>query len=263
MIKEKPISHVEAALRYLAHGWAVIPAAKQGKRPIVRWQAYQSGRPTEAQVRGWFAQWPDANLSVITGMVSGIVVLDVDPGHGGAASLAAVEDRHGALPDTVEAETGGGGRHIYFRHPGREVRNRTGLAPGLDLRGDGGVIIVPPSVHPSGKRYRWRRNHGPEEIAPAPMPIWLLENRLGGDVHAGHPIAYWRALARSGVDQGKRNATIASFAGHLLWRDVDPDVILELMLAWNRMRCTPPLDDDEVIRTVRSIERTHRGNREA
>ena len=261
MSRTKPISHLDAALSYLARKWTVIPAAERGKRPIIRWQAYQAGRPSEAQVRGWFTQWPEANLSVVTGKVSGIVVLDVDPGHGGAASLAAIEDRHGRLPNTVEAKTGGGGRHIYFAYPDREVRNRTGFARGLDLRGDGGVIIVPPSVHPSGKRYHWRQNHGPEDIALAPMPIWLLESRLGGDDRAGHPVAYWRAIARSGVDQGKRNATIASFTGHLLWHDVDPDVVLELMLAWNRMRCTPPLEDDEVIRTVRSIEHTHRDHR--
>jgi len=122
---------------------------------------------------------------------------------------------------------------------------------------------VPPSVHPSGKRYRWRKDHGPDEMALAPMPIWLLESRFGGEAGAGHPLAYWRAIAKSGVEQGRRNATIASFTGHLLWHGVDPDVALELMLAWNRMRCTPPLDDDEVMRTVRSIERTHRDRPEA
>ncbi|MGI9413593.1 MAG: bifunctional DNA primase/polymerase [Hyphomicrobiales bacterium] len=259
MTKRKQTSHLDAALAYLEHGWAVIPAAERAKRPIIRWQAYQAGPPSKAQIYGWFKLWPKANLSVVTGKVSGIVVLDVDPGHGGAASLAAIEDRHGPLPETVEAKTGGGGRHIYFAYPDREVRNRAGLAPGLDLRGDGGVIIVPPSVHPSGKRYRWRPRHGPDEIALAPMPIWLLESRFGGDERAGHPVAYWRALAQSPVAQGKRNATIASFTGHLLWHEVDPDVILELMLAWNRTRCTPPIEDDEVIRTVRSIEHTHRG----
>ena len=81
----------------------------------------------------------------------------------------------------------------------------------------------------------------------------------GGGV--GHPLAYWRSLVKEGVAEGRRNATIASFTGHLLWHEVDPDVVMELMLAWNQMRCRPPLDDEEVIRTVRSIERTHLQNK--
>lgn len=250
-------SPLEAALAYLAMGWAVVPAAERGKRPIVRWQAFQAARPSEAQVREWWARWPQANVSVVTGEGSGLVVLDVDRQHDGEQSLKALEDRHGVLPTTVEAMTGGGGRHVYFAHPGFEVRSRAGLAPGLDIRGDGGVIIVPPSIHPSGRPYRWRSGHGPGEVALAPVPMWLLEPRFAGDGPVGHPLDYWRRLVKTGVGEGSRNATIASFAGHLLWHEVDPDVVMELMLAWNRTRCRPPLDDEEVIRTVRSIERTH------
>jgi hypothetical protein len=251
-------ANLSAALDYRQRGWSVVPAAFRSKRPIVRWRTYQETLPSKTQIRRWFRRWPDANISVVTGEISGLVVLDVDRQHDGAKSLTRLEKRHGLLPDTVEAVTGGGGRHIYFAHPGYEVRNRAGFAPGLDLRGDGGVIIAPPSVHPSGKPYRWREGHGPGQIALAPLPVWILESRFGGDDRPGHSIDYWRDLVRSGVKQGRRNTTIASFTGHLLWYEVDPDVVLELMLAWNRVRCSPPLDDDEVIRTVRSIERSHR-----
>jgi hypothetical protein len=245
---------LRAALAYLARGWSVVPAAERGKRPIVRWQTFEERYPTESQVRRWFERWPSANLSVVTGAISGIVVLDVDPRHGGEESLKQLALSHAELPETVEAATGGGGRHIYFKHPGFEVRNRAGLLPGLDLRGDGGVIIVPPSIHPSGKPYRWRKGHGPDEIAFAPLPDWLLSPRFGGSSQR-HPLSYWRNLAREGVSEGQRNATITSFTGHLLWHGVDPDVALELMLAWNRAYCRPPLEDEEVTRTVRSIER--------
>ncbi len=258
MAKARAKPHLDAALRYLALGWSIVPAATRGKRPIVAWRPYQDHPPSKAQVRRWFDRWPDANIAIVTGAGSGLVVLDVDPGHGGAESLAAIEARHGTLPETIEALTGGGGRHVYFAHPGGEVRNRAGMAPGLDLRGDGGVIIAPPSIHPSGEPYRWRPGHAPEEVGLAPMPIWLLEPRFGGDERIGHPLDYWRGLVHQGVEAGRRNSTVASFTGHLLWHGVDPDVILELMLAWNRVRCRPPLSDEEVIRTVRSIERTHR-----
>jgi hypothetical protein len=223
----------------------------------VRWQAYQDGLPSEKAVQGWFRRWPNANLSVVTGASSGIVVLDVDSEHGGAVALAALETRHGELPPTVESVTGGGGRHFYFAHPGHEVRNRAGFAPGLDMRGDGGVIIVPPSIHPSGEPYRWCEGRSPHECALARLPIWLLEPRFQNDGPVGHPVTYWRSLVKEGVGKGRRNTAIASFAGHLLWHEVDPDVVMELMLAWNRTRCRPPLNDEEVIETVRSIERTH------
>ncbi len=158
------------ALQCLDRGWSVVPVAPRAKRPIIRWEAFQHRMASQAEVTGWFRRWPDANLSVVTGVLSGVVVLDVDPRHGGDESLGKLEARNGALPQTVEAVTGGGGRHIYFAHPGREVRNRVGIEPGLDLRGDGGTIVLPPSIHPSGNPYRWRPGHAPDEIALAPFP---------------------------------------------------------------------------------------------
>ena len=76
--------------------------------------------------------------------------------------------------------------------------------------------------------------------------------------HAGHSPEHWRRLARDGVDEGARNASLASLAGHLLWHEVDPEVAMELLLAWNRTRCRPPLEDAEVARVVESIARLHR-----
>jgi hypothetical protein len=259
---DRPEAPLEAALRYRRMGWAVVPAAARSKRPIVRWQAFQESPPGEAMITDWFGRWPDANIAVVTGAVSGLVVLDVDPQHGGEESRAAIEAEHGTLPPTVEARTGSGGRHLYFAYPGHDVRNRTGLAPGLDLRADGGVIIVPPSIHPNGRRYYWREDRAPGDCTLAPLPPWLMEPRFSDTKPIGHSIAYWRSLVKNGVGEGQRNSIIASFAGHLLWHGVDPDVVMELLLAWNRTRCQPPLDDDEVIRTVRSIERTSaRGER--
>jgi hypothetical protein len=125
-----------------------------------------------------------------------------------------------------------------------------------------GVIIVPPSIHPNGRRYCWREDRAPGDCTLAPLPPWLMEPRFSDTKPIGHSSAYWRSLVKNGVGEGQRNSTIASFAGHLLWHGVDPDVVMELLLAWNRTRCQPPLDDDEVIRTVRSIERTSaRGER--
>jgi hypothetical protein len=235
----------------------VIPIEPRAKRPIVAWQAFQHRAATSKEIVAWFQRWPHANVAVVTGAVSALIVLDIDPQHGGAESLARIERTHGRLPETIEAVTGGGGRHLYFAHPGGIVRNAVGVEAGIDVRGDGGCVVAPPSVHPNGKRYAWAHASAPGKIALAKMPPWLLALLREDEWHGGHRREHWRDLARAGVRSGERNNTIASFAGHLLWHGVDPEVVLELMLAWNRSRCEPPLSDDEVARTIDSIVRLH------
>jgi hypothetical protein len=248
----------KAALDYRRLGWSVIPIAPRGKQPLVRWQVYQHRQPHAPEVSDWFRQWPDANLAIVTGVVSGLVVLDVDPRHGGDASLRELERRHGPIAETVEVRSGGGGRHLYFHHSGEIIRNRVGIAPGLDLRGDGGYVVAPPSVHASGEPYRWERS--PDVCRLAPLPRWVSE-AAESESPRGHPVSHWRRLLRDGVGEGERNNTIASLAGHLLRHGVDPEVATELLLAWNAARCRPPLASEEVVRTLQSIARLHQEDR--
>jgi hypothetical protein len=245
---------MKAALDYGRLGWAVIPIEPRGKRPLVRWQVYQHRLPDATEVAEWFRRWPDANIAVVTGIVSGVVVLDLDPRHGAGASLQELERKHGSISSTVEARTGGGGRHLYFAHPREMLHNRVGLAPGVDLRGDGGYVVAPPSVHASGESYRWERS--PAVCPLASLPDWL-SGASDEQSRGGHPLSHWRRLLREGVAEGERNNSIASLAGHLLWHGVDPDVTTELLLAWNASRCRPPLEPEEVARTVTSIIRLH------
>ncbi len=247
----------QAALEYLRRGWSIIPMRERDKRPAIRWQDFRTTPASEQDVHDWFTRWPEDNLGIVTGAVSGLVVLDVDRRHGGEDSLRDLLREHGPLPRTIEAATGGGGRHIYFAHPGGTVRNRVGIAPGIDLRGDGGCVVAPPSVHPSGNRYHWAEGRGPGRVTLAPLPHWLQRIVSSAEQRVGHTLVYWRDLLREGVPEGERNNTVASITGHLLWHGVDPDVALELMLCWNRIRCRPPLDDLEVARVVQSITRLH------
>lgn len=260
-MKPAPAEHV--ALHYLSFGWCVVPLRPREKRPLIRWQPYQEKRPSRRQVETWFRQNPGANVGIVTGTVSGLVVLDIDPAHGGDESIQAFERRYGGIPNTVEARTGGGGRHLYFRHPGGLVPSKVGLAPGIDLRGDGGLVVAPPSIHPSGRHYEWKASRGPDEVTPAAMPAWLSELAAGEGEHKGHPLSHWRALVRGGVAEGERNNTLASLAGHLLWHGVDAQVALELLLCWNRVKCRPPLPDDEVAAVVQSIWRLHQRQEDA
>lgn len=250
-----------AALAYAARGWSAIPIEPRGKRPLVPWLEFQQRTAAADEIDGWFRRWPDANVGLVTGRVSGLVVVDVDPRHGGEASLQRASEEHGPLPRTVEAETGGGGRHLYFVDPGELVHNRVGILPGIDLRADGGCVVAPPSRHPCGRRYRWVEGGGPDDLPLAPLPRWLLP-ALRGEGPRGHPPGHWRELVRQEVAEGTRNNTLASLAGHLLWRGVDPQVALELLLAFNRARCRPPLPDDEVAQVVSSITRLHERSRD-
>jgi hypothetical protein len=135
-----------------------------------------------------------------------------------------------------------------------EYRRR---GPRLDLKGEGGLVVLPPSLHPSGSRCAWKAGHEPGRAPLATLPDWLVGLARADSLRRGHPVPYWRELVRGGVERGARNSTIASLAGRLLGHGVDPDVALELLLWWNRVRCRPPLPDDEVARTVTSVARTH------
>ena len=162
-----------AALALAARRRPVFPC-RPDKRPYTS-TGFKEASTEAAAIEGWWRRWPAALIGMPTGETSGLVVLDVDqrPTVDGAQSLMELTEAHGQLPDTVEALTPSGGRHVYFRWPGVVVRTTAGkLGPGLDVRGDGGYVIVPPSEAPSG-RYEWEGSN-PAEGAAA-MPPWLLE----------------------------------------------------------------------------------------
>jgi Bifunctional DNA primase/polymerase, N-terminal/Primase C terminal 1 (PriCT-1) len=254
-----------AALAYARKGFAVIPlhsvpdgicscgcsnpaCNSRGKHPrIAEWQIYPAR--DEARIHELWGRWPDANVGIVTGAVSGNVVLDEDPRNGGQESLAELQLKYGPIPSTREAFTGGGGRHFYFLHPGFQVSNSSGaVGPGLDVKGDGGYVVAPPSLHFSGRRYSWVRN---VDIATAPS--WLLDACRKQSPSSITAPEEWVRLIRDGATDGARNATATRLAGHLLRRRIDPFVALEIVRTWNECRCRPPLDDKEVERVVDSI----------
>jgi hypothetical protein len=191
------------------------------------------------------------NIATATGAISGIVVIDVDDRHGGADSLAALEAKHGPLPSTWRSFTGGGGEHRFFRHPRRFLGcSEAKLAPGIDVRADGGYAIVPPSRHISGQAYAWDVDHHPEHTTLANMPEWLLAAALaanGGD----KPKIDWKRFALEDVAEGKRHAALRTLAGLLFYRLFrEPHLAAQLLVAFNGTRCKPPLPDDELERII-------------
>ncbi len=248
-----PATTAARAAAQLARGWSPIPLLPRGKRPLIAWEPYRHRSALPAEVARWWARWPDANLGIVTGSVSGLLVLDLDPDKGGRASLAALEAEFGRLPATLEVATGGGGRHYYFRHPGGRVACAVGLRPGLDLRGDGGYVVAPPSIHPSGRAYL---TVSPPSVEPAPAPAWLPALLAGIRPRPGQAGHRWRRLLAEGLVEGERNTRLAALAGLLLHHGLEPGSVEELLQGWNRGRCRPPLPAEEVERIVASIRRT-------
>ena len=204
-----------------------------------------------ATIAQCWALWPDANIGVRTGKESGIWVLDVDAGKCGEATIAALEARHGPLPPTWAAETGGGGLHLWWRHPGGAVPTSAGrVGPGVDVRGDGGYVVAPPSRHRSGGRYRWGEGWSPATVPLADAPTWLLA-LVAAPPRPVVPVA----PIGEAVAEGARNASLASLAGAMRRRGCGEATILAALLAENAERCVPPLDPAEVERVARSVAR--------
>ena len=146
---------LDYALSYVQRGWSVIPVGGD-KRPRIRsWKPYQERLPTEEEVREWYTHWPDAGVAIVTGRVSRLVVLDVDPRNGGIESLKQLEDEGMLmlLASIASVRTQSGGMHYYFKYPeGRALKTRPGFLPGLDLKSDGGYCVAPPTTVPGTDR---------------------------------------------------------------------------------------------------------------
>jgi putative DNA primase/helicase len=200
-------------------------------------------------VVGWWLQWSDANIGLSTDET--FTILDIDPKAGGDDALRLIETEHGPLPVTWRVLTGGGGCHVYFQHvPG--LRNSASLlGAGLDIRGEGGYVVAPPSTHASGRTYEWELGYSPDDLPLAPMPAWmqtaLLQPKGSGD--AGEDEEWVRRL--SGVPLGQQNNTATQIAGRLAAAGLSAGMIAEILLGYGA-RCTPPIGREDAA-TFRDI----------
>lgn len=259
---------MRAALAYARLGLAVIPlhtprgdggcscgranCGNRGKHPRNAKGSREATRDPE-QIAAWWRQWPDANIGIATGRAAGLVVIDIDPRHQGDEYFPELPERYGALPETWEVQTGGGGRHLYLRSPaGVRIRNRANWVQGVDVRGEGGYVVAPPSLHPSGRRYEWELSSRPGETSLAELPpLWL--GALAG------PERGQGAGAPEMIAEGARNTTLFRLASSLRAKGFSGDEILAAVAAANRNRCVPPLEEAEVEALARSAARYEPG----
>jgi hypothetical protein len=223
---------IEAARAYLQRGLSVIPVGSD-KRPLVKWEPYQTEAPHADQIDEWWgAQFPEANVGVVTGAVSGVVVLDAD-GQEGIESLKALR-----TPATTWLDrTPRGGVHQWFRHPGVPIGNRAGLRPHLDVRGDGGYVVAPPSVRDDGRRYEWLTSPDRCPLEPLPEPVLALL--------VAPPAATVPPTADQ-IPEGQRNDTLYRLARSLMRRGLSAGAVHVAVAEENRARCRPPLPEREV-----------------
>lgn len=164
---------IDAATTYAKSGLKVFPLQPESKAPLTT-HGVNDASGDLAQVKKWWGRNPRANIGVACGEGSGILAADLDViddtnAYDGQATWAKLTAHYGEV-ETREQKTGGGGRQLVFAHPGVEIGNRTQILPGIDVRGDGGYIVVAPSIHPdTGKAYQWVN-----DVAPQQPPIWWL-----------------------------------------------------------------------------------------
>ncbi len=258
---------LNAALAYSERGWSVFPlhtpanggcscgksdCKSPGKHPRTG-HGLSDATTDQRQIREWWTSNPDANIGILTGRESGLLVVDVD-GQTGSENFAALCLANQTLPQTMTVKTGNG-KHLYFKHPAVEVTNSAGrVAVGVDVKAGRGYVVAPGSIHASGTRYEIEN---PQQ-ALAEVPEWLLiamtnkdrkakegkVNEILGNPFTDAPI----------VGEGTRNDTLHRLGSSLRGQHGMEQLQIEnILLEYNEGKCVPPLGESEVLQIVTSV----------
>jgi hypothetical protein len=207
-LQDKGTNFSEAAIGYARRGFRVLPLKERSKEPLIAdWP--NKATTDEATIRGWWAKWPKANIGIATGRYRDgyFCVLDYDPRQDGDWSDQVL---NGELPDTWVVHTGGGGRHFYYKTP-YPLRGRK-LEPGVDLKGEGGYVVAPPSIHPEGGEYVWQVGAAPGDMPIGEVPEWVLSEVRAAEKGTDA----WRTPPP--IPVGMRHTYLVSLAG-AVWTD--------------------------------------------
>ncbi|CAB5079669.1 Prim_Pol domain containing protein [uncultured Caudovirales phage] len=248
---------VDYAIQYAERGWAVIPlhsviggkctcgkdtCTSPGKHPQTV-NGLKSATTDKDTINTWFKHWTNANIGIATGAISGIGVLDIDPGHGGDDSLYELTTKYGKIPDTVEAITQSQGRHIFFQYEDGFRTTAGKLGRGLDTRGDGGYVVASPSKGIKGE-YHWEASSEPDNCPIVRAPAWVLQL-----LNRNKELEF----ASEKIMEGLRSSYLCSIGGTLRTRGVSFKAILACLVEENLARCEPPMSNTEVFTIARSM----------
>jgi len=233
----------EAAMNYLQEGKSVIPVGLD-KRPLISWKEFQTRLPDPTEVTTWFAQYPTANVGIITGKISDLIVVDVDERNGGMESL---KGKYMGLTKTIKTPNG---IHYYYQYESG-IPKSTPL-PGIDVQSDGAYVLAPPSQRNNQKYYVKQ-----DIQSLIQLPNWLkqiLRNHKVMDTRPGG----WKQYLQ-GVSQGNRDSAAAKIAGGIIKETNNSLIALLTLKEWNHLN-TPPLAIEQLEKVVNSIWRKHQSN---
>lgn len=248
-----------SALHYAKLGLAVFPLLPRDKRPVfVGWP--EAATSDTGMISRWWQQDSSYNIGLATGKKSNMFVVDVDKKNGGDETFDSLVMRYGKTPNTWQQTTGTGGFHLFFRYPNFHVGNSAGLWPGVDIRGERGYVVLPPSVHPdTGRIYEWDGLDDIDSTPVAEAPLWILEALQGktqGDRRSDKlPIPLE-------LPSGLRNDALAALAGALRRFGLDQHEIWTTLNEVNKRRANPPLPNDEVLKIAESMMRYRPGDKD-
>lgn len=240
---------LDAAIKYATkYGWAVFPVRPETKRPYTPHGCLDAKKNVGA-IRTWWKKWPDASVGIATGSASNLIVIDEDvdddKGIDGIQSIRLWEKEHGELPETVTAITGRGGYHLYFRYTENDLKNRTGLLEGVDVRGEGGYVVAPPSVHPNGTEYQWEFD--PDDYKPAELNQSAIDLLNSDEDEEPHTFELPNRIL-----SGQRNSTLFKLASSLQAQGLPDQAIEAAVRKSNENLCDEPLPDDELATILQS-----------
>jgi len=248
------MSLLEAALSYETLGWSVIPLKPKDKIPLIKWLIYQKKRATPGEINKWWEKWPKANIGIVTGSISGnLVVVDIDSPEG----LDALKAEIGEIPATIAQKTGTkGGMHLLFQSSnGDRFTNMARTITGIDIRAQGGYICVAPSIHPNGTTYEWVINPiemGLDDLLPLSDDLKKILRSDSDKKTKSKNKDGWLEEALLGVKKGQRNSTAAQIAGWYIDRG-EPIPVVEITLKrWNEYN-EPPMSFKELRKVILSI----------
>ncbi len=232
------------ALGLTTFGFSIIPIDGKTKKPLIEWQKYQTIPATKEEIKDWFEKYPEAGIAIVTGKISGICVVDIDPRNN--------QDWENALfikYDTVSVKTGGGGYHYYFAYPKEGIKSHPGFIKGVDFKSDGGYVICPPSKHPSGETYEWIKSPSKAKILELPFGIKETIERSTLNSPSTFDLS-----SLGGVPEGQRNEVAAKVVGKLLRNATQQDLPLvwQLFISWNEKNI-PPMKESELKSVFDSI----------
>lgn len=249
------------AVAYARRGWAVFALKPRSKEPATLHGVKDATTDVEA-IDEWWTEHPRCNIGIAMGSPSGgLMAIDIDvdedAGKDGMATLRAWERAHGELPETSSAITGRGGVHMLYRMEG--VRNSVGGDCAVDVRGEGGYIVAPPSVHPNGNRYEWEYDPEDYGVADADGNVRAFIESVRPKRGESAP----KLHVPKRIGEGRRNDTLFRMACSMQSQEWPDEAIRAAIEAANRMQCEPPLPDDDVSKLLDSALSLPKGNSEA